>query len=73
MISPFRKVLEQSASTKQSKDERNTFMQNLVTILMNCLYGVEICKEINEFYKSKPEHWMHTEVMYKKAFDTRHA
>ena len=28
---------------------------------MNSLYGIQIRKDINEFYKAKSEHWMQTE------------
>ena len=61
-MSPFRKVIEKLFALRQKyKDERNDLMQGLVKLLMNSLYGVQIRKDINEFYKCKSEHWMQTE------------
>ena len=28
---------------------------------MNSLYGVQICRDIEEFYNCKSQHWMETE------------
>ena len=36
-------------------------MQNLVKLIMNSLYGVQIRKNINELYYFKSENWMQTE------------
>ena len=36
-------------------------MQELVKLIMNSLYGVQICRDIDEFYKCKSQHWMETE------------
>ena len=41
--------------------EHNDLMQNLVTIFINNLYGVQIRKDNNDFYICKSEHWMETE------------
>ena len=61
-ISPFRKVIEKSiASRRKHKDEHNDLMQRLVKLLMKSLYGVQIRKDLDEFYKGKSEHWMQTE------------
>ena len=43
------------------KDEGNDLMQSLVKLIMNCQYGVQIRKGINESYKCKSEHWMQAE------------
>ena len=61
-ISPYRKVIENLFALKQKyKVEVNYLMQNLVKLTMNSLYGVQIRRDINEFYTCKPEHWMQTE------------
>ena len=36
-------------------------MQGLVELIMNSLYGVQIRRHINEFFKYKSEHRMETE------------
>ena len=36
-------------------------MQGLVKLIMNSLYGVQICRDINESYFCKLETWMKTE------------
>ena len=36
-------------------------MQALANLLMDNLYGVQIRKDINEFYKFISQHWMETE------------
>ena len=36
-------------------------MQSLVKLIMNSLYGVQIRRDIDEFYKCKSQHWMETE------------
>ena len=61
-ISPFRKVIEKLFAVRQKyKDKGNDLMQNLVKLIMNSLYGVQIRKDINESYKSKSQYWMETE------------
>ena len=62
-ISPFRKVIEEKlfASRQKYKDEHNDLMQKLVKLIMNSLYGVQIRKNIDQFYKCKSQLWMETE------------
>ena len=61
-ISPFRKVIEKLFVLRQKyKDAGNDLMQKLVKLIMNSLYGVQIRKDIDQFYKCKSEHWMQTE------------
>ena len=36
-------------------------MQGLFKLLMNALYGRQVRKDNNEFYKCKSQHWMETE------------
>ena len=53
-ISPFREGIEKLfALGEKSKDERNDLMQGLAKLLMNILYGVEIRRDIDEFYNCK--------------------
>ena len=61
-VSPFRKVIEKLFALKQKyKDEGNDLMQELVIIIMNSLFGVQIRKDVNESYSCKSENWMKTE------------
>ena len=61
-ISPFRKVIEKLFALRQKyKDEHNYFMQGLVKLIMNSLYGVQIRKDIDQSYKCKSQPWMETE------------
>ena len=61
-VSPFRKVIEKLFALRQKyKDEKNDLMQELVKLIMNSLYGVQIRKDINESYSCKSETWMKTE------------
>ena len=61
-ISPFEKVNEKLFAFRQKyKDEGNDLMQKLFELILNTLYGVEICRDIDEFYKCKSHHWMETE------------
>ena len=61
-VSPFRKVIEKLFAFRQKyKDEGNDLMQELVKIIMNSLYGVQMRKDINESYSCKSENWMKTE------------
>ena len=36
-------------------------MQGLVKLILNSLNGVQIRKDIDQFFKCKSEHWMETE------------
>ena len=54
-ISTIEKVLE------KFKDDNNDLMQNFDKFVMNSLNGVQIRRNIDDFYEYKPEHWMHTE------------
>ena len=49
------------ASKQKYKDKQNDLMQNLVSIVLNSLYGVQIRKDINDFNKCKSKYWMQTE------------
>ena len=60
--SPFKEVIGKLFALRQEyKDEGNDLIQGLVEIIMNSLYGVQIRKNIKEFYKYKSQHWMETE------------
>ena len=61
-MSPFRKNVERLfALGQKNKDERIDIMRNLLKLIMNILFGVQIRKDINECYKNKSEHRMQTE------------
>ena len=61
-ISAFEKVIEKLFALRQKyKDESNDLMQNLVKLIMNSFYGVQIRKEIDQFYTCKSEQWVQTE------------
>ena len=61
-ISPFRKIIEKLFALKQEyKDEGDDLMQNLIKLIMNSLYGVQIRKDVNELLNCKSELWMQTE------------
>ena len=61
-ISTFRRVIEKLFASRQKyEDERNDLIQGLVELIMNSLYGVQICKDLNEFFKRKSKHWLETE------------
>ena len=61
-VSPFRKVIDKLFALRQKyKDKNNDVMQLLVKILMNCLYGENIRKDIEEKFACKSEAWMMTE------------
>ena len=61
-VSPFRKVIDKLFALRQKyKDEGNDFMQLLVKLLMNSLYGENIRKDIEEKFACKSEYWMQTE------------
>ena len=36
-------------------------MPKLIKIFMNCLFGYQIRKDINENFKCKSQHWLETE------------
>ena len=60
--SPFGRVIETLFALRQNhENENNDLMQNLVKLILNSLYGVQIRKYIIEFYKCESEHWMQTE------------
>ena len=61
-ISPFKKVIENLFALRQKyKDEKNDLMQGLVKLIMNSLYEVQICRDINGYCFCKSETWMKTE------------
>ena len=61
-ISFFRKVIEKLFALRQKyKDEKNDFVQGLVKLIMNSLYGVQIRKDITESYYCKSKILMKTE------------
>ena len=61
-VSPFRKVIDKLFALRQKyKDQNNDVMQLLVKLLMNCLYGENIRKDIEEKFSCKSETWMQTE------------
>ena len=61
-ISPFRKVIEKLFALRQKyKDQKIDFLQGLVKLIINSLYGVQIRKDLNESYYCKTENWMKTE------------
>ena len=68
-ISPFRKVIERLFALRQkNKAEVNDLMQNLVKLIMTSIYGVQIRKDNDQFYKCKSEYWMQTEY-YENVLD----
>ena len=61
-LSRIRKVIEFLFTLKQKyKDEGKDLMQNLVKLIMDSLYGVQIREDIDEFYKCKSQHRMKIE------------
>ena len=61
-ISLFKNMLEKLFALRQKyKDEHNDLLRNLVELIMNSLYGVQIRKDIDDFYTCKAERWMQTE------------
>ena len=60
--SPFKRVIEKLFALRQKyKDEQIDLMQNVVILFMNSLYGVQLRKDIDQFYNCKSQHWMQTE------------
>ena len=49
------------ALRKKYKHEHNDLKQGLVKLLTNSLFGVQLRRDINDFYKCKSEHWMKTD------------
>ena len=61
-VSPFREVIDNLFSVKHTyKDENNDITQLLVELFMNCLYGEQIRKDIEECFACKSEYWMLSE------------
>ena len=61
-VSPFRKDIDKLFALGQKyKHENNDFMQLLVKLLMNSLYGENIRKDIEEKFACKSEAWMMSE------------
>ena len=60
-VPPFRKLFDKLFNLKKHKEEGNDLVQGLVKLFMNGLYRIQIRIDINEFCKSKSEHWMQTE------------
>ena len=61
-VSAFRKVIDKLFALRQKyKDEGIDVMKILVKLLMNCLYGENIRKDIEEKFACKSEAWMMTE------------
>ena len=44
------------AFRQKYKDEHNDLMQGLVKLIVNSLYGVQVRKDIDQFYKYRSEH-----------------
>ena len=62
IISPFRKTIDKLFTLKQNyEEEGNDSMQGLVKLIRKSVDEIQIRKDIHEFYKCKPEHWMQTE------------
>ena len=61
-ILPFKKVMKKLFALRQKyKGEGIDLEQELVKLLMDGLYGVQIRRDIDEFFKCKSQHWMETE------------
>ena len=61
-ISPFRKDIEKLFALRQKyKGEQNDLMQELVKLVMNGIYGVQIRRDIDQSYNGKSQHWMETD------------
>ena len=61
-VSPFKKVIDKLFELRQKyEDEIIDVMQLLVKLIVNCLYGEQIRKDIEESYQCKSEMWMMTE------------
>ena len=68
-LSPFKKGIEKFFALRQKyKDEGNNLKQDLIKLIMNSLYGVQLRRDIDEFYKCKSQHWKETEY-YEKVRD----
>ena len=61
-VSPFWKIIDKLFALRQKcKDEGNKFMNLLVKLLMNSLYGKQIREDIEEIFAFKSENWMMSE------------
>ena len=49
------------ALRKNYKDDHYDLRQGLVKLIMSSWHGVQICKDIDQSYKCKSQHWMETE------------
>ena len=59
---PFRKVIEEMFTSRQKhKDQSIDLLQNLVKLIMNILYAVQIREHNNESYKCKSQNWLEAE------------
>ena len=60
--SPFRKVIKKLFALGQKyKDEHKDLLQILVKLIMKSLYGVQICRDIDQSSSCNSQHWMETE------------
>ena len=60
-LSLFKKAIDKLFELRQKyKDENNDVMQLLVKLIMNCLYGEQIRKDITASYECKSEAWLMT-------------
>ena len=61
-VSPFKKSIDELFALRQKyKDDNNEFMQLLVKLIMNALYGEFLRKDILESCECKSEAWMMSE------------
>ena len=61
-INLFEEVIDKLFALRQKyKDEGNEFIQLLVKLIMNALYGEFLRNDITESYQCKSEAWMMTE------------
>ena len=56
-IPPFNKIIDKVFTSRQKYEDKSR-VQGLVILTMNILYGIQRRKDINEFFKSKSNHWM---------------
>ena len=49
------------ALRQKYKNELNDLIQGLVELTINCLYGVQIRRDIDQSYEGKSQLWMATE------------
>ena len=61
-VFPFEKVIDRFFELRQKyKDENIDVMQLLVKLIMNCLYGEQVRKDITDSYECRSQNWMMTE------------